>query len=453
MTALHEISSRGLWYLFCLIALAIVLGALLCLLQTVRCGRQRGRVALAAGTLLLGFGVFAVLLDCAFLPVLSPKDFARVRPFQWRLYALPWLCYAIAEALVCLLLLRQLKSNTAYRRTHLAPDAIQETLDLLPEGVAVSRQDGAVLLCNLKMNELARALTGAGLSDAERFWAHVRNAGRERNGQYWLQLPSGSVWQFEKGSPEEGDFICLRATDVTERYIIVRDLEAKHAHLQDMRRRMQAVSDLSGDMFVAQEEANARVALHNQLGQVLLMGKHLIEHPESTDTQIVYLTTKQMNNSLLGEAETPSQQRETTVQDAVSAANSIGVTVELRGTPPQEGALLRLLPQVIRECAANTVKHAGGDRLTVEFAPEGRGFTVTNNGAPPKAPIRESGGLLSLKQAAEQLGAAVIIKDAPAFMLTILGPIQVLVSTTDVRLQVPPSTSKGRVGLSPSPPF
>jgi len=421
MTALHEIGARGLWYLFCLIALALVLSALLCLLQTVHCGRQRGRIVLAAGTLLLSFGVFAVLLDCAFLPVLSPADFARVRPFQWRLFALPWLCYAIAEALVGVLLLRQLQSNADYRRTHLAPDAIQETLDLLPEGVAVSRQDGAVLLCNLKMNELARTLTGAGLSDAEPFRAHVRKAARQRNGQHWVRLPSGSVWQFEKGClrTEDGEFVCLRATEVTERYCIVKDLKTKHAHLQDVRRRMQAVSDLSGDMFVAQEEANARVALHNQLGQVLLMGKHLIEHPESTDAEIVRLTTKQMNDFLLGEAEAPAQEKDATLQDAVSAANSIGVTVELRGTPPQNGALARLLPQVIRECAANTVKHAGGDHLTVAFASDGRGFTVTNNGNPPKAPIRESGGLKNLKEAAEDLGAAISIEHAPAFTLTV----------------------------------
>lgn len=419
MTALNEIGSRGLWYLFCLTALALVLMALLCLIQTVRCGRQRWRVVLAAGTLLLAFGVFVVLLDRAFLPVLSPEDSALVRPLQWRLFALPWLYYAIAEAFVGALLLRQFQSNANYRRTHLAPDAIRETLDLLPEGVAVSRQDGAVLLCNLKMNELVRALTGAGLSDAGRFWTHVRTVGQERNGQYWVQLPSGSVWQFEQGSPADGTFVCLRATDVTERWRIVKDLEAKHAHLQDVRRRMQAVSDLSCDMFVAQEEANARVALHNQLGQVLLMGKRLIEHPESTDVEIVRLTTKQMNGFLLGEAETPAQEQDATVQDAVSAVNSIGVAVELRGTPPQDEGLSRLLPQVIRECAANAVKHAGSDRLTVEFLPGGRRFTVTNNGNPPKAPIRESGGLKHLKEAAEALGAAVRIEHAPAFKLTI----------------------------------
>ncbi|MBQ6430386.1 MAG: hypothetical protein IJJ99_00705 [Oscillospiraceae bacterium] len=421
MTALNEIGARGLWYLFCLTALALVLMALLCLIQTVRCGRRRGRAALAAGTLLLGFGVFVVLLDCAFVPVLSPEDYALVRPFQWCFFALPWLWYAIAELLVAALLLLQFKSIASYRRTHLTPDAIRETLDLLPEGVAVSRQDGTVLLCNLKMNELVRALTGAGLSDAGRFWTHVLQAGQEQNGQYWVQLPSESVWQFEKGtlSMEDGAYVCLRATDVTERWRIVKDLEAKHAHLQDVRRRMQAVSDLSGDMFVAQEEANARVALHNQLGQVLLMGKRLIEHPENTDAEIVRLTTKQMNGFLLGEAETPAPEKETTLQDAISAASSIGVAVELRGTPPQDEGLLRLLPQAIRECAANTVKHAQGDRLTVGFAPDGRGFTVTNNGNPPSAPIRESGGLKNLKEAAEALGAAARIGHAPAFTLTI----------------------------------
>ena len=421
MTALNQIQNRVLWYLFCLSALLLVLGTLRCLIRTARYGRGRRYTVLAGCNLLLAAGIFLVLMDCVFIPVLAPEDLARVRPFQWRLFSLPWLSFGIPGMLSALLLLWQLLDNARYRRSHLTPGAIQETLDLLPEGLAVSRQDGTVLLTNLKMNELSRALTGAGLTDAERFRICVEEVGKEQNGQYWAALPNGTVWQFEQGSlrTETGEYACLRATDVTERYRIVEDLETKHAHLQDVRQRMQAVSELSGDMFVAQEEANARVALHNQLGQVLLMGRHLIEHPDSTDPRMVWLTTKQMNAFLLGEAKTLGREREDPLQDAIAAANSIGVAVELHGMLPQDEPLRSLLSQAIRECAANAVKHAGGDRLTVSVRKDGQGFSVGSNGCPPRQAIRESGGLLHLRRQTESVGGTMRVEAAPAFSLTI----------------------------------
>lgn len=51
-----------------------------------------------------------------------------------------------------------------------------------------------------------------------------------------------------------------------------------------------------------------------------------------------------------------------------------------------------MLAQAVTECAANTVKHAEGDRLTVSMQVEDADFTVTlrNNGRPPASPMTRS---------------------------------------------------------------
>ena len=418
MTSLTQTMGSALWYILNLCAFALVIGQIDCLLRTFRDGQSRGARLLAAGNLLLGFCVFVLMMDCAHTRNASAE--VRYRAFQQTLFALPWLIVATVEAASAALLIWQLWQGARDRRAHLTSDAIRETVSLLPEGLSVSDTDGKVLLTNLKMNELCRALTGALLSDAKRFWQQIETVGREQDGQYIVKLPqSGQVWMFTKRrlATDEGEFDRIRATDVTGRYRILEALGEKNARLQDIQRRMKTVAERSGDMFVAQEEANARVALHNQLGQVLLMGLQCIEHPERTDARVVRLTTQQMNAFLLGEVKPPAQERTDPVRDAVAAAASISVAVELRGEP--DPAIRTLLAQAISECAANAVKYAQGDRLMVAFAPDGRGFTVTNNGNPPKAPIRESGGLKNLKEAAESLGAAVEIGHAPAFMLTI----------------------------------
>ena len=415
MTSLLQTMGSVLWYVLNLISFALIIGQIFCLLRAFRDGQSRAVRLLAAGNLLLGFCIFILLMDCAHTT--NAHASVKYRSFQWALFAMPWQFTAAAEAISAALLGWQLRQGVRYRRAHLTPDAVRETVSLLPEGLSVSRTDGTVLLSNLKMNDICRALTGALLTDANRFWQVIETVGKAQDGQYLVKLPQEAVWMFTKRSlvTDEGDFDCIRATDVTERYRILESLEEKHAHLQDIQRRMRAVAERSGDMFIAQEEANARVALHNQLGQVLLMGLQFIAHPERTDARVVYLTTQQMNAFLLGEAETPAREKADAVQDAISAAASIGVTVELIGEPVPE--LRALLAQAITECAANTVKHAHGDKLTVTI--DGRRFTAVNNGAPPKGPIAESGGLLALRRGVEALGGTMQTGYEPAFSLTI----------------------------------
>ena len=83
-----------------------------------------------------------------------------------------------------------------------------------------------------------------------------------------------------------------------------------------------------------------------------------------------------------------------------------------------------MLAAAIQECAANAVKHAGGNALTVRIAQEADGlrFTLENNGRVPAQPIRESGGLLSLRALTESKGGRMEVASVPAFRLTIFLP-------------------------------
>ena len=174
-----------------------------------------------------------------------------------------------------------------------------------------------------------------------------------------------------------------------------------------------------------QEEARARSALHNELGQVLLMGRHYIEHPDTTDASVVALMTRQMNRFLLGESRAFEAGPGDELAEACGRAAGIGVAVSIKGEPPEEGAALRLLCEAIRECAANTVKHAEGSRLFVDIArpfPESLVITVTNDGRPPNGPVAESGGLLSLRRSAEDAGADMKVQSEPVFSLTLSFP-------------------------------
>lgn len=382
--------------------------------------KQNWRHTAAAGLhLLIGFLVFVNMLDS--YGIVNDDSIPRrsiIYPF---LFFLPWLLYIMAEVLSAGILTFQLLAYTRYRKNTVTSGAIRQTVDLLPEGICISAPDGTVRLSNLTMDALCRDLTGERPADVHRLWARLEADGEDQSGKRLIRTSRGEVWLFSRGAitADGKDYDRTSAVNVTERYRITEELREKNAHLQEIQRRMKEASALSSEMFVKQEEASARTALHNELGQVLLMGRHYIEHPESTNAAMVALMTKQMNRFLLGESGAMEHSAGDKLSLAVDLARSIGVTVEMTGEAPKE--LHSLLAAAIRECAANTVKHAEGDRLFVEITGNAgeRRITITNNGKPPKSPIAESGGLLSLRRSVEASGGQMIVQSLPMFSLTL----------------------------------
>ena len=425
MKAIWLTKSSLIWYAVTLGSLALVIGSLIALIRSVQARRSR-RILLAAGlNLLAGFLLFLVLMDCARFAYLTEPD-PRYRAFQTTLFGLPWGLYAIPEILSAAILLLLLRDDRRYRLNHLTPDAIRETVNLLPEGICISAPDGTVLLSNLQMDGLYRSLTGGTLSDAARFREYLEENGEKQGDEILAHTEEGTVWRFagKHISGNGTEYEQLTASDVTAPYRIMEELRDRNEHLQELQRRMKEVSDLSGDMFIAQEEAAARTALHNQLGQVLLMGRHTLEHPDSTDAELVRMATLEMNRFLLREAEVPSESRTDRLQQSLALAKSIGVQTEIFGPLPENPAYRALLAQAVQECAANAVKHAEGDRLVLRMEKNEKEWSVriANNGRPPEKPVTESGGLLSLRRHTEAAGGAMTVESAPAFALVLRLP-------------------------------
>ena len=421
MSAMYLTKNSGIWYLITVASLLLVIGGLITLITSILARRNKGKIFLKGISVYVSFSLFMILMDCARFAYLSEPD-PRYQPFQLDLFELPWELYAGVEAVLLFFLILFILDDLQYRSSHLTPDAIRETVDLLPEGLCISALDGTILLSNMQMNAICRAMTGSILSDASRFRQMIKTNAEKQNEETLIRTSEGKTWRFslDQLTEEESRYDLLVATDVTAQYKVIEELREKNERLIDIQQRMKAVSDLSGDMFVAQEEMDARVALHNQLGQVLLMGRHYLDHPESTDVQRIYLATSQMNSFLLGEVQRPGDETEDEMELALSLAGSIGVSVKMTGEPPLDHGPRKLLADAIRECAANAVKHANGDTVFVEI--DGNTALLTNNGSSPKGPITESGGLLTLRQRTEAAGGTMAVQSQPAFSLMICFP-------------------------------
>ncbi len=385
---------------------------------------SRRQIIISAIHMAAGFLIFVILLE-GYDIVNYPQIPRRLVYPGWFPFRLPWVFYLLLEGFSAGILSFQFWEYRRHRTYTVTPGVVRQTMDLLPEGICISDPDGTILLSNLKMNEICREFSGERLSDAGKLWRDLDEKGEEQNGRHLIHTPRGEIWLFSKGtlSADGKEYDRTNAVNITERYRIREELQEKNAHLLDIQRRMKEAAQLSGEVFVKQEEFTTRTALHNELGQVLLMGRHYLEHPGSADADMVILMTKQMNRFLLGESEIPEPGAGDELSLAVRMAKSIGVSAEIPDDPRLGTKARSLLAEAVRECAANTAKHASGDKLTVSIS-KGDGqkdlvINITNNGIPPKGTIVESGGLLALRRSIEAAGGQMAIQSLPVFTLTL----------------------------------
>ena len=137
--------------------------------------------------------------------------------------ALPVWTLVFAEGLLAVPLICAVRETRRYRDSHLTPDSLKETMDLLPVGVAFAEADGTVVFRNLVMDQLSLSLTGALLTDLPRF--------RAAAGEEPLAL-NGRVWQLDFHDFKVKPLTQLTATDITEQARILAGLEGEEILLE-----------------------------------------------------------------------------------------------------------------------------------------------------------------------------------------------------------------------------
>ena len=323
------------------------------------------------------------------------------------------------EALTALILLAVLRNVFRWWKDHPTSYSIKETMDLLSAGIAFARPEGTVVFSNLAANAISRALTGRAMTD---LLAFEKAAGTETQ----VELPDGSaVWQLTRSELDADGtpYIQLTATDITEQAGITRELEEKNRKLRDIHLRLDIYNKQADRLIIAQELLTARMAVHNELGSILLESRHYLNEPADIDEEILLQALKNTNTYLLREYEEDDTARDP-LTDAMEMAEAIGIEVTVSGILPEAEPRRGILAAAITECATNTVKHANGDVLSVGIRDTGDRllYTFRGNGLPPKKEITESGGLLSLRALVEMAGGAMRIESTPQVELTITLP-------------------------------
>lgn len=374
------------------------------------------------------FAVFYMMLDGKFHYVepdyyyYMDVDYIRTWPkVTTEFCSLPAALILTLEVITFLYLIWATYYRIQLRKGSLTRTSIKEALDLLSAGVAYAEMNGNVVFANLSMNAISQSRFGRNITDINGF---------DHN---FVYSDGAKTWQFTQENIiwKENPYIQLTANDITEEAKINDKLKGKNKKLREIKNRLEIYNRRAEQITISNELLNARRQVHSETGHILLASRHYMEHPESIDEDSFLNALKLTNMHLLKEYEEDDTEADQ-LAEAIEMAKAIAVRVKLIGMIPEAGESRNILASAVNECATNTKKHADGDTLTVttEEKEDEIIFTLTGNGeisekdtpksaSAPEKPVRETGGLASLRTLVENVGGRMEIKTEAAFTVII----------------------------------
>lgn len=363
--------------------------------------------------------------------------------FQWDILTNPEVpCYYLVAAgdvpaavpcgLLALLSLAGLffcRDVMNWKRTHITPMSVKESVDTLPAGLCCSFDDGFPKLVNRRMEEICRSVTGEPLRDAEDFYRVLTGqeacgAERIRTGpEPVLRLRDGNVYSFQRGTIFL-DGIRLRellAVDVTEEYRIREELREKRVRADAVRTRLRNLNRTITAMTVERETLEAKTRIHDAWGRLLLTARRWYADPGSVDWKVLSAEWRRVSEIMKNEG--PNAMR-TEYVDALRDAWHMGVEVTAEGLLPETSPAKELLILAVNTCVTNTLRHAEGRKVFLSCRIEDGCWIaeLRNDGRRPEKEIREGGGLGNLRRRTEDAGGSMEILSVPEFVLKLRIP-------------------------------
>ncbi len=309
------------------------------------------------------------------------------------------------------------------RRGHqmLTVQSVKEAADKLSGGLAYFSENGILVLCNNRMQEVFHQITG---HDLQMMW-EMENVLKDSS---VLFLPNGSVWKFERSEicvSRHRQYTQFIASDLTELYQIREKTDRDNEKMQELIRKVQNITENVADITRQEEILTAKMRVHNKMGNCMLAARQYLmsEHSyqKQEKEQLIRLweeNLKELKNEV-GACDTPDA-----YEMVVQIAKNMGLEVALHGTMPENQNTAYLLVVALRECVTNALNHAKAKHLDMTVSKAGTKIiaSYTNDGLIPEGEIREGGGLSSLRTKIESAGGTVEVSNLPIFVLTVTVP-------------------------------
>lgn len=325
---------------------------------------------------------------------------------------------------ISLLLYGLIKGNQS-----LSSVSIKESVDMLPKGICFYEKSGLVRLINREMNNLSVLILGEALLNGTNFWHAITNGKIEKD-FYSLKkgeepiigCRDGKVISFKRNTHflNGHEIYEIIATDITEEYCLMEELEKKRVKLKAVNERLISYGKNVSQLAREKEVLMAKIRIHDDIGKLLLITKQKLTNDMKKEDQKELLSFWEVEIEAL--KSTSTLKKKSNLQVILEAAQLVNVAIEFKGNYPTiDSVTEKILIQAMHECLTNTVSHANGKKMLVELENGIDEFVIriTNDGQKPKGKIIEGGGLSSLRSLIEKENGKMIVKSEPQFELII----------------------------------
>ena len=332
------------------------------------------------------------------------------------------LFFLIRSVHICLMRRRELY-------TQISSVSIKEAIDTLHTGMLFFRPEGDILLCNRRMDMLARQMTGQPLRNGKEFQLLLEcgplcsGCEREVLGQQQVfRLSDSTVWSISIHNIQMRcrKFVLLTADDVTERWDAMTVLTQQNQALEKRGEELRHTIDHLQAICEAEEIARSKGRVHDILGQrISLLFRVLRDNQEQDKTMIMDFIRNLP--TALRENQTPSPAER--LEMVKKTFGGMGVTVEIQGELPENMEVADSFSEIAVECVTNAVRHGYATRIQFHFFQNDCWrMTVTDNGIPPTGAIREGGGISEMRRRVNRLGGTLELRTISRFSIQIFVP-------------------------------
>ena len=307
------------------------------------------------------------------------------------------------------------------KKEQLGENSVKESVDNLPDGICFSKRDGTPLLVNRQMQEISHQVFGKKLVndllcareiEANRIQPRTKILQREP-----LIIESNSkVWQIK--IIHHGPVKETLAYDITLEWALYEEIEKITRANQRMNAELKAYQEKIGEFTRQKETLQAKIKIHDRLGQALIYFRRYLEKAEKTPADRRRLETLWGECLLLFDEEEPVKVA-SDWDKLITTAGALGVDVMVEGEVPESKEDQALLVELVHEALNNAIRHGHAKKIWITLKDEGPTFScsIKNDGDLPTGPVEEKGGLKNMRQRLAYYDGSLAIRRASLFQL------------------------------------
>ena len=324
---------------------------------------------------------------------------------------------------ICLLRYRMIKVS-------ISALSIKDAVDSLHTGVLFSEQDGFILLVNIRMQWLMKAITGKIHRNCINFYELLVSGElspgcqkTEYEGQMVWMLPDETAWIFTRTEIQikSKRYIQLAATDITRRWALTAELQSQEELLrlrgEELRNLIEGLQSLSQ----TRQLQNAKLRAHDILGQRLTMLLHSVNSGQAPDYELLSNQLQTLLNDLKPDQNEASPHEK--MENLRRTFKTVGIEIKLEGNLPKNDEKGNVFVDIISESVINAVRHGFASVIFVQidYADDILHLKITDNGNVNSLspPIREGGGISAMRDKVAPHGGSLDVKSHPRFILSV----------------------------------